>query len=200
MTGISSPRNVVVNTRRWPRFQVHLPVLIAADTADSQIAIPGMVSAISRAGMEVYGGVPLRPGDLMKVEFRTAAPVRVAGVVRNRSGYCFGLEFLRLTVCEDPADNILDAEFYAESSLPEWAGVDIARLSEDLSGPGVIEPASADETLAALFIERHQSYLRASQKEIDRLRRGAEQIRHMREAMQRLLEKRALQTRDLGEP
>ena len=29
----------VINTRRWPRFQVHLPVLIAAETADSQIAI-----------------------------------------------------------------------------------------------------------------------------------------------------------------
>jgi len=63
----------------------------------------------------------------------------------------------------------------------------------------LIEPAPADETLAALFIERHQSYLRASQKEIDRLRRGAEQIRHMREAMQRLLEKRLSRNRDLGE-
>ena len=51
--------------------------------------------------------------------------------------------------------------------------------------------ASADETLAALFIERHQSYLRASQKEIDRLRRGTLQFRHMREAMERLLEERA---------
>ncbi len=197
MTGNSSPRNVM-NTRRWPRFQVHLPVLIAADTADSQIAIPGMVSAISRAGMEVYGGVPLRPGDLMEVEFRTAGLLRVAGVVRNRSGYCFGLEFLRLTVADDSPDNILAAEFCSESSLPEWAGVDIARLSHDLSGPGVIEAAPADETLAALFIERHQSYLRASQKEIDRLRRGAEQIRHMREAMQRLLEKRALRNPDVG--
>jgi len=198
MTGNSSPRNVM-NTRRWPRFQVHLPVLIAADTADSEIAIPGMVSAISRAGMEVYGGVPLRPGDLMKVEFRTAGLVRIAGVVRNRSGYCFGLEFLQLMLADDSPDNILAAEFCAESSLPEWAGVDIARLSEDLSGPGLIEPAPADETLAALFIERHQSYLRASQKEIDRLRRGAEQIRHMRDAMQRLLEKRLSRNRDLGE-
>jgi hypothetical protein len=51
--------------------------------------------------------------------------------------------------------------------------------------------ASADEALAALFIERHQSYLRAKQKEIDHLRRSALQIRHMRQAMERLLEKRA---------
>src|SRR6201997_4132327 len=96
MAGLTpNPRNPI-NTRRWPRFHVHLPVLIAAETADSEIAIPGMVSAISRSGLEVYGGVPLRPGDLMGVEFRTAGTVRIAGVVRNRSGYCFGMEFLRL--------------------------------------------------------------------------------------------------------
>ncbi len=186
----SSPRNLI-NTRRWPRFHVHLPVFIAAETADSQIAIPGMVSAISRAGMEVYGGVPLRLGDLMEVEFRAPGTVRVAGIVRNRSGYCFGLEFLRLTAVEDSPNNILASEFVPEAALPEWPGLDIAELGSGLFGPELGEAASADETLAALFIERHQSFLRASQKEIDRLRRGALQIRTMREAMERLLERHA---------
>ncbi len=103
-----SPRQPM-NTRRWPRFQVHLPVLIAAETADSQIAIPGMVSALSRAGMEVYGGVPLRPGDRMEVEFKTSGGVRITGIVRNRSGYCFGIEFLRAMVSEiDPDERALD--------------------------------------------------------------------------------------------
>jgi hypothetical protein len=190
MTGpTSSPRNPI-NTRRWPRFHVHLPVFIAAETADSQIAIPGLVSAISRAGMEVYGGVPLRPGDLMEVEFRAPGTVRVAGIVRNRSGYCFGLEFLRLAMSKDEPDTVLAPEF-TEAALPEWAGLDISELGSGLFGPELVEAAAADETLAALFIERHQSYLRASQREIDRLRRGTLQIRHMREAMQRLLERRA---------
>ena len=182
-----SPRQVI-NTRRWPRFQVHLPVLIAAETADSQIAIPGMVSALSRAGMEVYGGVPLRPGDLMQVEFKTSGGVRVTGIVRNRSGYCFGLEFLRAMASNIDPENIL--EFSSEDALTPWTGLDIAGLGSGLFGPEQAEAASADEALAALFIERHQSYLRATQKEIDRLRRSALQIRHMREAMQRLLEKR----------
>jgi len=188
MGSTPSPRQPT-NTRRWPRFQVHLPVLIAAETADSQIAIPGMVSALSRAGMEVYGGVPLNPGDLMEVEFRSSGGVRVTGIVRNRSGYCFGLEFLRAMVSEIP-DHVLAAEFSAESALPDWAAADIAALTDGLIGPEQIEVASADESLAALFIERHQSYLRATQKEIDRLRRSALQIRHMRQAMERLLEKR----------
>src|SRR5246127_623572 len=182
---ISNPRNPI-NTRRWPRFHVHLPVLIAAETADSQIAIPGMVSAISRSGMEVYGGVPLRPGDLMEVEFRTAATVRIAGIVRNRSGYCFGMEFLRLAALN--SDLVLAPEFSSEAHEP---GADLETLGSAMRGPEALEVASADETLAALFIERHQSYLRASQKEIDRLRRGTLQFRHMREAMERLLKERA---------
>jgi hypothetical protein len=150
-----------------------------------------MVSALSRAGMEVYGGVPLRPGDLMKVEFKTSGGVRVTGIVRNRSGYCFGLEFLRAMVSDIDPENILATEFSSEESLPHWASLDIAGLGSGLFSPEPAEVASADEALAALFIERHQSYLRATQKEIDRLRRSALQIRHMREAMERLIEKRA---------
>ena len=187
MAGLTSnPRNPI-NTRRWPRFHVHLPVLIAAETADSQIAIPGMVSAISRSGMEVYGGVPLRPGDLMEVEFRTAHTVRIAGIVRNRSGYCFGMEFLRLAAFN--ADLVLAPESFSEAPEPAEAHLEI--LGASMPGPEAVEIASADDTLAALFIERHQSYLRASQKEIDRLRRGTLQFRHMREAMERLLKERA---------
>jgi hypothetical protein len=178
-----------MNTRRWPRFHVHLPVLIAAETADSEIAIPGMVSAISRSGMEVYGGVPLRPGDLMEVEFRTAGTVRIAGVVRNRSGYCFGMEFLRLAIFD--SDIVLAPEFSSETPETDWTRADIETLGSAMRGPDPITAASADETLAALFIERHQSYLRASQKEIDRLRRGTLQFRNMREAMERLLKERA---------
>jgi PilZ domain-containing protein len=177
----------IANTRRWPRFQVHLPVLIAAETADSQVAIPGMVSALSRAGMEVYGGVPLEPGDVMEVEFRTAGPLRVSGIVRNRSGYCFGLEFLRFIALQEDANVVLAAEFSGELSLPDWAVLDMARLGAQNS---VIEATPADESLAELFIERHQSFLRAGQKEIDRLRRSALQIRQMRQAMERLLQQR----------
>ena len=177
-----------MNTRRWPRFHVHLPVLIAAETADSEIAIPGMVSAISRSGMEVYGGVPLRPGDLMEVEFRTAGTVRIAGVVRNRSGYCFGMEFLRLAAFD--SDIVLAPEFSSEAPPKDWTRADVESLGSAMRGPSPAAMASADETLAALFIERHQSYLRASQREIDRLRRGTLQFRHMREAMERLLKER----------
>ncbi len=82
-----------LNTRRWPRYHVHLPVFIAARPGASNKVVPGMVCELSRAGMELYGGVNLQPGELMEVEFQTSGRVEVAGIVRNRSGFCFGLEF-----------------------------------------------------------------------------------------------------------
>ncbi len=93
------------NTRRCPRYRMHTPVLVVVP-GSTDILVPGLVSKLSRAGMEVYAGVKLDPGEVMEVEFRTEGKtVRVAGVVRNREGFCFGLEFcaLRIELGEVPA-------------------------------------------------------------------------------------------------
>ena len=52
--------------------------------------------------MTLYVGVALKPGDLMDLEFLTAGRARVAAVVRNRTGFCFGLEFLTPLGTEGP--------------------------------------------------------------------------------------------------
>jgi len=90
------------NTRRWPRYHVHLPVLIAANPEAKNIIVPGLVSELSRSGMELYGGVNLQPGEMMEVQFQTSGRIRVAGVIRHRSGFCFGLEFC--SVQTEPAE------------------------------------------------------------------------------------------------
>jgi PilZ domain len=84
-----------VSTRRWPRYHASLPVLIAS-RGESRKPVPGLACEISQGGMALFGGVDLQPGDLMEVEFQTSGKLRIAGVVRNRSGFCFGLEFLDL--------------------------------------------------------------------------------------------------------
>src|SRR5579864_5436425 len=89
------------NTRRWLRHPVKLPVRIITANDTSEITVPGLTTEISRGGMALYGGVPLQPGDLMAVEFQTADRLRVAASVRDRSGYCFGLEFLGLLPSDD---------------------------------------------------------------------------------------------------
>jgi PilZ domain len=84
---------------------MHTPVFIVVPGA-TNIVVPGLVSTLSRTGMELYAGVNLQPGELMEVEFRTTGrTIRVAGIVCNRSGFCFGLEFcaLRIEVESAPA-------------------------------------------------------------------------------------------------
>ncbi|HEY1265603.1 MAG TPA: PilZ domain-containing protein [Terriglobales bacterium] len=84
-----------LNTRRWQRHQVELPVLIALGDELSQTAVPGLATEISRGGASFYAGLPLKPGDPMEIEFQTPRKLRVSAIVRNRDGYCFGVEFLR---------------------------------------------------------------------------------------------------------
>lgn len=83
-----------VNTRRWMRHPVELPVRISPRGGDPRFAIAGRGIEISEGGMTLYAGLPLQPGDYMDIEFQTAGGARIAAVVRNRTGFCFGLEFL----------------------------------------------------------------------------------------------------------
>lgn len=93
-----------INTRRWPRYHVHLPVRIAMNPSADALIVPGLVCELSRSGMEIYGGVNLQPGERMEVEFQTSGSLHVMGVVRNRSGFCFGLEFCE--VWKDPEEEV----------------------------------------------------------------------------------------------
>jgi hypothetical protein len=95
---MSSP----VNTRRWPRHPVELPVLIFPRDGDSKLTFHGRGIEMSEGGMTLYAGVPLKPGDRMELEFQTPGGVRIAAVVRNRTGFCFGLEFLTPLGGESP--------------------------------------------------------------------------------------------------
>jgi hypothetical protein len=86
------------DTRRYPRYRVHTPVIIAVPGARNTV-VPGLISKLSRAGMELYAGVNLQPGEQMEVEFCTMGRrIRIAGMVCSRSGFCFGLEFCALRI------------------------------------------------------------------------------------------------------
>ena len=87
---MSSP----VNTRRWPRHPVELPVRVFPRGGDAKLTVQGRGIEMSEGGMTLYAGVPLNPGDLMDIEFQTPGGARIAAIVRHRTGYCFGLEFL----------------------------------------------------------------------------------------------------------
>jgi PilZ domain-containing protein len=166
-----------INTRRWPRFHVHLPVLIAGEPGPTRVLVPGLVSEISRRGMELYGGVQRRPGDLMEVEFRTGR-MRVAGVVRNRSGYCFGLEFLSIATASQALTPMM---------LPSGEALPPGMAANDSTSTLDADAAPTEDTYAELFIERHEAYLHDMQRTIARLREKTLEIRQFRLEMELLL-------------
>ena len=81
-------------TRRWPRYQIDLPVRITALNGILTAPVMARGSDISRAGMALHAKISLNPGDLMQLQFPTAEPSRVNAIVRHRSGDRLGLEFL----------------------------------------------------------------------------------------------------------
>ncbi len=80
--------------RSWRRYPVDLPVQVVFHNGAEKLVVRGRGTDLSRRGMALYVGLTLKPGDPIEVEFQTPARVRVVGIVRNRIGYCFGLEFL----------------------------------------------------------------------------------------------------------
>src|ERR1700730_3800410 len=83
-----------LNTRRWPRHRVDLPVRIVIPNGPLTSPVPGRASEISGSGMALHSPLGLKPGDLMQVEFPTSIPSGVMAVVRNHKDDCFGVEFL----------------------------------------------------------------------------------------------------------
>ena len=172
------------NTRRWPRHQVKLPVRIITPNDTSEIIVPGLTTEISQGGMALYGGVPLQPGDLMEIEFQTSSRLRVAASVRDRNGYCFGLEFVGLL----PSDGV-DTDIAAEPH----------GLAESLEARARVNPATAhggmptgEDEILALFLKRHEAYLQQKDLEIKRWRYEIQEIRQSRREIEMLILRQVL--------
>jgi hypothetical protein len=171
------------NTRRWPRHQVKLPVRIITPNDTSEIIVPGLTTEISQGGMALYGGVPLQPGDLMEVEFQTSNRLRVAASVRDRNGYCFGLEFVGLLPNDGTEDS---AEMTGESR----------GLAESLEARTAVSPADgmipSEDEILALFLKRHEAYLQQKDLEIKRWRYEIQEIRQSRREIEMLILRQVL--------
>src|ERR1700680_3928320 len=83
-----------VDTRRWPRHRVDLPVRIVIPNGPLTSTVPGRATEMSGSGMALHSPLGLKPGDLMQVEFPTSNPSGVMSVVRNHKDDFFGVEFL----------------------------------------------------------------------------------------------------------
>jgi hypothetical protein len=181
------------STRRWTRHQVKLPVRIIAPNESSEITVPGLTTEISQGGMALYGGVPLHPGDVMAVEFQTSNHLRVAALVRDRYGYCFGLEFLGLL----PSDSseVSGADFAQMTGEPDrMTEADQLVVGANTSNPDTtsVKVVHGEDEILALFLKKHEAYLRQKDLELKKLRYEIQEIRQSRKEIETLLLRQVL--------
>jgi hypothetical protein len=82
------------STRRWPRVPVDMPVRVVTSKGFSTTVVEGRGTELSEGGMVLYAGILLNPGDMLEIEFENPKPSRLTAIVRSRTGFCFGLEFI----------------------------------------------------------------------------------------------------------
>lgn len=79
--------------RRWPRQWLNTSVQVFKESAQ----LDGLGVTLSPGGMSLFTLSNLPVGSQVEVEFlppRSQEPVRVAGTVRSRALYLYGIEFL----------------------------------------------------------------------------------------------------------
>jgi len=94
--GHSSAHGYAVQ-RRWQRFRLDVPVRVIAQRDNKATIVSGRGNEVSEGGLAVFAGIELRLGEVIGVEFTppySSEPLRVRGIVRNRQGYKYGIEFL----------------------------------------------------------------------------------------------------------
>jgi hypothetical protein len=90
----------IINTRRYRRYRLDVPVRVIVQTEEKTRIIDGRGNELNEGGLAVNAGVELEIGDTIEVEFTpayTGQPLRARAAVKNRVGYRYGLEFLTET-------------------------------------------------------------------------------------------------------
>jgi PilZ domain len=93
----------IINTRRYRRYRLDVPVRIIIHSEEKTRIIDGRGNELNEGGLAINAGVELEISDVIEVEFTPAythQPLRARAAVRNRHGYHYGLEFLN----ESPTD------------------------------------------------------------------------------------------------
>jgi hypothetical protein len=85
--------------RRWPRYCINVPVRVVVQRPDKTVIVSGRGTELNEGGMAIFAGVELNLGQRVEIEFTppyTGQPLRVRSIIRNRTAYNYGTEFLRL--------------------------------------------------------------------------------------------------------
>ena len=83
-------------SRRWERYKLNVPVRAIIHKEDRTVIRDGRGTELSEGGMCLMAGAEMALGEAIHVEFTPpyGSPIRVKGIVRNRKGYRYGVEFV----------------------------------------------------------------------------------------------------------
>jgi hypothetical protein len=82
--------------RRWKRHKLDLPVRLLLVRPEKTSVVPGRGTDVNDGGMAIFAGAEIRVDREVFIEFTQPFAnelLRVRGVVRNRNGYIYGVEF-----------------------------------------------------------------------------------------------------------
>ena len=87
--------------RRWERYQVKIRTKVTLNKEGETSSFHGEASDVSQGGLRLFLPRELDPGIIVLLEFPLPYNSRVMairGLVRNRSGFSYGIEFMHPTV------------------------------------------------------------------------------------------------------
>jgi len=96
-TDLAEPQTNYPIARRWPRYQINVPVRVITQPPRKVTVVQGRGRELNAGGLAVFAGTELSIDDPVAVEFTppySGQPIRVRCLVRNRSGYNYGVEFI----------------------------------------------------------------------------------------------------------
>lgn len=88
---------VETRRRRWRRRHLDVPIRVIVHSPSKTSVFVGRGNELSEGGMAVTAGVELKTGEEAEIEFTppySGGPIRIRGIVRNRAGYRYGMEFV----------------------------------------------------------------------------------------------------------
>ncbi len=89
--------------RRWTRYRAHMLTCVIAQKPMKVVIVPGRGTELNHGGMTVFVGIELAVNERIKVTLTPpygGEPLTFECVIRDRSGYTYGVEFIR-----DESDN-----------------------------------------------------------------------------------------------
>jgi hypothetical protein len=93
-------RSAFAVPRRFVRYKLDVPIRVIVDRATKTTVMEGRGMELNEGGLTILAGMELHTGSELEIEFTPpyrSMPIRVRGVVKDRNGYFYGVEFVPLT-------------------------------------------------------------------------------------------------------